>query len=479
VNQRRTTLGKALYINQDPRLYGTFAEIGAGQEVARFFFQAGKASQTIAKTISAYDMTFSDEIYGREKNGRYVCESRLNKMLQKEFDLLPERLAKIRGDHTQFFAFASTVATSSDTSRSCHGWMGLRFQTEANGPTNDVIMHVRMLDRHRLQQQEVLGILGVNLLFAAFYYRQDPDAFLTILTEDIKEGRLSIDLIRFSGPTFHQFDDLFMNLELVRRNLCDAALFGPKHDLLYCGDVLYQKPLLVGRGTFSPPTNTHMEILEKATQQLQADKNLKPLIVCEISLPEAELSSPHLTINEDLRHRIKMLNSLGYHVLISRFPLFFELKSFFRQYTQATVSFVISAVMLEKLFEAKFYQSLTGGLLEGLGRLLDDHTHLYVYPHKTDEVCLTLDTFSISGPEQHVFEYFRKRTWIKELGQCDLANLAIHSSEVRELLQTGKDVSQLLPQTILKYLAAHPIYKTGLEGNTPMTLSTPEKRSTH
>lgn len=458
MNQRRTTLGKALYINQDPTLYGTFAEIGAGQEVARYFFQAGKASQTIAKTISAYDMTFSDEIYGREKNGRYVCESRLHKMLQKEFDLLPERLSKQRGDQTHFFAFASTVATSSDSSR-CHGWIGLRFQTAPHGPTSDVILHVRMLDRHRLQQQEVLGILGVNLLFASFYFRQSPDAFIDVLTEEIKDGRLAIDLIRFSGPAFNLFDDLFVNLELVRRNLCDAALFGPKHDLLYCGDVFYQKPLLVERATFSPPTNTHVEILEKASQQIRNEHKNQPLVVCEISLPEAELSNSHLTLNEDIRHRIKMLNSLGYHVLISRFTLFFELKMFLYQYTHEPMVFAVGASFLEKLFDEKFYASLGGGLLEGLGRLLEDKTSLYVYPHKTDDLCQTLSTFSLQGPEQKIFDYFKQKGWIRELGNCEIAQLSIRSADIRKSLHEGKDVSNLVPAPILKYLSANSLYQ--------------------
>lgn len=457
MTQRRTTIGKALYINQDPNIYGTFAEIGAGQEVARYFFQAGKASQTIAKTISAYDMTFSDEIYGREKNGRYVCESRLEKMLQKEYDLLPERLDKQRGDHTHFFAFASTVATSADTAR-CHGWIGFRFQTAPHAPTSDVIMHVRMLDRHRLQQQEVLGILGVNLMFASLYFRQAPDAFIDILTEDIKEGRLSIDLIRFSGPAFTLFDDLFVNLELVRRNLCDAALFGPKHELLYCGDVFYQKPLLVERATFSPPTNTHVEILEKSCQQIRSEQKIQPMVVCEISLPEAEISQSHLTLNEDIRHRIRMLNALGYHVLISRFALFFELKSFLHQYTREPMGFAVSAVFLEKLFDEKFYQTLSGGLLEGLGRLLEDKTSLYVYPHKTDDLCQTLSTFSLAGPEQKVFDYFKQKGWIRELGNCEMAQLSIRSADIRKSLREGKDVSTLVPPPIVKYLAANNLY---------------------
>lgn len=459
MNQRRTTLGKALYINQDPNLYGTFAEIGAGQEVARYFFQAGKASQTIAKTISAYDMTFSDEIYGRETNGRYVCESRLNKMLQKEFDLLPERLEKTRGDNTHFFSFASTVATGSESQRFCHGWVGLRFQIHPHSPISNVILHIRMLDRHRLQQQEILGILGVNLMFATFYNRQTPDDFLNILVEDIKEGRLSIDLIRFNGPAFAHFDDLMVNLELVRRNLCDATLFGPKHDLLFCGDVLFQKTLVVERATFAPPTNTHLEIIQKAEQQSQKESHQHPLIICELCLPEAESFNPHLSLTEDLRHRIKMINGLGYHALISRFPLYFQLKNYLRLYTKENINFVFSATLLEKLFDLKFYQNLEGGLLEGLALLLDQKTNLYVYPHKDNLQCVTMNSFTINGPEQKILEYFKEKGWLRELGDCELAQLSYHSLDIRNLIHENKLISHQVPNFVLKYIETHKLYR--------------------
>lgn len=458
MNQTRTTLGKALYINQDPNIYGTFAEIGAGQEVARFFFQAGKASQTIAKTISAYDMTFSDEIYGREPHGRYVCESRLDHMLSKEYELLPERLDTQRGDKTRFFAFATTVATSSDANRSCHGWMGVRFQVSPRGPTNDIVMHVRMLDRYRLQQQEVLGILGVNLIFAAFYHRDNPTAFVDTLTEGIKNGRLSIDLIRFKGPDLKIFDDLFMNVELVRRQLCNAAVFGPQNNLLYSGDLFYQKPLMVSRGTFAPPTNTHFEIIEKAQEQILTDQKKAPMVLCEISLPEAENFTPALTLTEDLRHRIKMLNNLGYHVAISRFPLFFELKTFLRQYTSEPIQFVVSAAMLSKLFDDGFYKNLKGGLLEGLGLLLDEETSLYVYPHKTADQCTTMNTFFLGGAEQKIFDYFKEKKWIKELGNCELANLSTQAIDVRKAIMNKEDISSLVPSAIDQYLKKHRLY---------------------
>lgn len=222
------TTGKALKINRDLSRYGAFAEIGAGQEVARHFFQAGKASQTIAKTISAYDMIVSDDIYGKEESGRYVCESRVAKMLTHEYDLLVDRLSETRGAHSRFFTFANTVATaSSNSNKQSHGWMGVRFQSEPGGPCNDIILHVRMLDRHRLQQQEALGVLGVNLLDCAFYHLHSDD-FISHLVSGLKQGQVVIDVIKFSGPDTAHFDVRLMNLQLVHRGLADAILFSPK-----------------------------------------------------------------------------------------------------------------------------------------------------------------------------------------------------------------------------------------------------------
>ena len=213
------TLQKARQINSVARIYGTFAEIGAGQEVARFFFQAGQASKTIAKTISAYDMIYSDEIYGKEKSGRYVCESRVLKMLDKEYSLLHRRLDEARGESTTFFAFANTVATGDGIKKYSHGWMGVRFQTKAKGPANDIILHVRLLDRVRLHQQETLGVLGVNLVHAAFMQSANPQSFITSLVQDLKPGQVAIDFIRVTGPDMAHFNNHLFNLELVRRNL--------------------------------------------------------------------------------------------------------------------------------------------------------------------------------------------------------------------------------------------------------------------
>jgi hypothetical protein len=437
---RHTTLGKALQINQDPQLYGTFAEIGAGQEVARYFFMAGRASQTIAKTISAYDMSFSDEIYGKETSGRYVCESRLIKMLDKEFALLERRLKQKRGNDSLFFAFANTVSTSSDQHKHCHGWMGFRFQTAPNGPFSDVTMHVRMLDKHRLQQQEIIGILGVNLIYASIFKRQSVNNFLDTLIEDIKEGRLAIDLIRFTGEAFTGFNNNRINLELLRRNLSDITFFTPDQRILYVGDELYNKALFIERGSFAPFTNCHLEIINKGMRQFTTDYALKEksvLPLLEINLHENDLDNTptYEHWSEDILARIEMINKLGYHAIVSHFSLYFQLKGFLRHYTNAPLGIAVNASLLEKIFSEAYYKDLSGGLLEGLGLLLDKSTKLYVYPHKTEEICLTTQTLNLPDPQRKIFEYFTYQKLIQDLVNCEQALMAYHSKEVQTLIQ--------------------------------------------
>src|SRR6185312_6389464 len=246
----RTPLAKAFEVNANPAIYGTFAEIGAGQEVARFFFQAGQASQTIAKTISAYDMIYSDEIYGKESNGRYVCESRLLKMLDKEYSLLHRRLDQARGQKTTFFAFANTVATGDQKKKFSHGWLGVRFQAKPLGPHNDIVLHVRLLDKYRLQQQEALGILGVNAVHTAFHAISNASDIIDGLTEGLREGQVSVDFIRLTGPDVAHINNHLLNLELVRRGLSEAILFGPDQKILNVSDELFQKNVLIQRGSY-------------------------------------------------------------------------------------------------------------------------------------------------------------------------------------------------------------------------------------
>ncbi|MBK9321777.1 MAG: hypothetical protein IPM97_02270 [Bdellovibrionaceae bacterium] len=439
---------KAHHINLNPAIYGTFAEIGAGQEVARHFFVAGKASQTIAKTISAYDMTFSDEIYGREPNGRYVCESRLEKMLSHEFNLLQERLSKKRGAQTQFFAFASTVATgSANDKKYCHGWLGVRFQKTPGGESNDIILHVRMQDRHRLQQQEALGILGVNLIDVAFYHSDKTEEIISSLVDDLKQGQIIIDVLRFNGPDLKHINPYLMNLELVRRDLSEAILFSPNKEILQVSDAIYKKALLIQRGTYRPVTNTHLDVLSKGLKHFKNDFKLKDtdcLSLMELTMRNLQTDG---TLDEkDFLDRIETLCSLGQHVLVSNFNLFYRLKTYFRQYTQEPMAIVLGASHLERVFDEARYKDLSGGLLEGLGKLLDIQTKLYVYPHKTDLICLTAKSYFPAPHLRHIYTHFKENNQICDIAGCDEAQIYTHSDQVHEMIvKKNPQWEQLVP----------------------------------
>lgn len=421
-----TAQSKALAVNLDPSIYGAFAEIGAGQEVARFFFLAGKASQTIAKTMSAYDMVVSDEIYGKEESGRYVCESRLKKMLTHEYELLISRLSKVRGDKTKFFSFADTVATAApDSGKQSHGWLGVRFQDQPHAEFSQVILHVRMKDNYRLLQQEALGILGLNLIHTVFFHPNKPKQFLKHLTENLRENQIVIDVIRFQGPAFQEYDEKIINLELVHRGLAEAILFTPQGDIASIGDVVFQKPLLIQRGTFKPVTVTHIDVQKKGLEHLKQDlisQNKKS----DGILPIMELSMHHLQVNGkveeiDFLTRIQALNQLGQYVLISQFYLFFGLKNFLRNYNQEPMALVVGANHLEKLFSEKHYEDLDGGMLEGLGKLLDSETTLYIYPHKTRDLCLTTKSFFPKPHLKNLYQYFIQNKQIVDVSGCDEA----------------------------------------------------------
>lgn len=435
--ETRTTASKALKTNLDLERYGAFAEIGAGQEVARHYFVAGRASQTIAKSMSAYDMTYSDEIYGREKNGRYVCESRLLKMLEKESQLLIRRLDEKRGAQTAFFSFANTVATGTPETPKCHGWMGVRFQAKPRGEFNEVVMHVRMMDRTRLQQQDSLGILGVNLLDAAFYLRKNPEQFLAGLMENLKPGQVVLDVVKFSGPDFAHFDNRRFNLELVRQGFAEAVLFAVDGSILSVADAVYGKPLLIQRGTFRPLTVSHVDVLNKGLQQLKREapaegtKKTDPMTLLEMVM-HAGTKAKEL---DDFLQRVDLAATCGYPVLVSNFKLYYQLKRFFRKHTQQPLALVVGASKLDGVFDEKHYQDLEGGLPEGMGKLLDDNTKLYVYPHKTPLTCMTAKLYRPVAPVDRIYDFFFKKGQITDIAGCDESLEYKHSDEVRRKIE--------------------------------------------
>jgi hypothetical protein len=458
----QTTRNKALAINKDECFYGSFAEIGAGQEVARHFFQAGLASQTIAKSMSAYDKAFSDSIYG--KGSRFVSEDRLMKMLAHEFSLLQERLPE-RAKTTCFFSFANTVATSShEEVPTCHGWMGIRFQKRAGGPTNDIVIHVKMLDRLRLQQQEALGILGVNLVYAAAKLVDKSGAELVAsLLDNLSRDRIEINFIRLTGPDVEHIDNRLLSLELVRQDITRAVLFSPKGESLTLADTLYKKHVLVQRGKFRPVTLTNEKILENGLAQFQKDLNIKSQdIVVLMEMTMTQLKSGDDVDKKDFLDRVDTLGALGHYVLISNFPLFAQLHIEIRRFTDQFICMVLGAAALDGLFDKKFYDTYPGGILSAFGHLFDDKTRLYVFPYKTDTSCTTAATFSPGSELSYLYRHLLHNKSIMDMQDCDHVDTSLHSEQVRKLLAAGNPKwEELVPTKVRELIRKRKLFGFG------------------
>jgi hypothetical protein len=386
-----TTNRKALTINLDETKYGTFAEIGAGQEVARHFFQAGGAAGTVAKSISAYDMKFSDAIYG--KSARYVSRERLGLMVEHEYELLLERLKAVRGDHSAFFVFANTVAARNfKGTNECHGWMGIRFQAEPNAPPSDIVMHVRMWDKENVLQQQALGVIGVNLIYGAFYYLTDQDKFIQSLADNLTLDRIEVDMINFTGPQFVNVDNRLMSLKLVEYGLTNAVMFNPDGAVMQPSEVLHKKAIVVERGSFRPVTFVNDDMLKCALAQfLQEPAVLGRDVIVLMELTMHSLLSSGNIDHEDFLARVDTLAAIGYNVLISNYFEFFRLTSYFRRFTKEMVGVVMGINNLLEIFNEKYYDNLEGGILESVGRLFKASTKLYVYPMRKsayDRYCL-------------------------------------------------------------------------------------------
>jgi hypothetical protein len=443
----QTTLEKALDINTDPKLYGTFAEIGAGQEVARQFFQAGKASQTIALTISAYDMTYSDIIYGKEKSGRYVCDSRLKHMLEKEYEKLIKRLNDVRGSKTTFFAFADTVATASKNS---HGWMGVKFQHKVGAEASEVRLHVRLLDRQRLLQQENLSKLGVNLIHSCFYKTADSVDFTQSIFDQLKRGSIAVDAIHFEGPAFAKFDPLYVNISLIQLGWSDAIFINTNGSVENTGDALWDKNIFIQRASYKPVTMTHLDIASRGVKHFENEFKLKPsevTTIFEFTL-DNRLKNEKVSV-EDAIQKVKMILALNLPVLITSFPLFYEMKEFIRLASNKPLAIVIGATHLDKLFDENFYSDLGGGLMEGMGKLLDKLTRLYIYPHKTKDICLLTKSYFPKPAIKHIYAHFIENKFIQDIAGCDEIQEFMHSKDIIKMIKAKKtDWKKYVPTAI-------------------------------
>lgn len=439
-----TTRQKALHINIEERDYGVFAEIGAGQEVARWFFKVGGAAGTIAKTMSAYDMKVSDAIYGPAE--RYVSRQRLGDMLDHEYRLLTERLATTRGATTRFFVCANTMAARGYKKMDeCHGWMGILFQDEPGASPSQILVHVRMLDKDNLQQQEAIGVFGVNLVYGALYIYPDPIALLGSLLDNLTRDRVEVDMIKFSGPAFAGTDNRIMSLELVRQGLTDAAMFTADGEVVQAAEILYKKPILVERGSFRPVTRVTLDMLDCAQAQFVQEPEVHgkaPVVLFEMTLKN--LTDSGTIDHRDFLDRVDLAGSLGKTVLISNFAEFYRLAGYLFRYTRERIGLVMGVPTLKELFDEKYYADLDGGILESFGRLFRNGLKLYVYPMRdpASGAMISAGNLVVAPNLRHLYSHLMESLCIQGLRDIDDRCLPILSRDVLAKIRAGDSTWQ-------------------------------------
>ncbi len=430
---------KALEINLDDRVYGAFAEIGAGQEVARYFFQVGAAAGTIAKTMSAYDKTVSDEIYGVEPKGRYVCQSRLYKMLQHEYDLMEHRLRATR-PRQNFFAFADTVtAINFSKTNKGDGWLGLRFQLRADGPTNDVAIHVRLLDRDNRLQQQAVGVLGVNLIYGCSRFHQAPETLLQSLMDNL-HGRVMIDMVQFDGPDFEQVDNRLACLWVVKNKLSDVAIFGPDGRSLHSSEFLYKKSILLARGSYRPPTLVQRDMIRNAYIQFRHEQDVeadRTFFLTEITLDNLRADGE---LNErDFLDRAELLCALNQTVVISNFVQHKKLIAYFTDYRVPKIGLVLGARKLQHIVRETYEQN-PDNLLGAFGELFLRNVRFYAYPALMDgsKTLLTSRTIEVPHAIHFLYDHLLENRNIVDMQNFNPYILGIFHTRVLRMIQQGE-----------------------------------------
>lgn len=432
------TREKALRVNINDSVYGSFAEIGAGQEVVRWFFQAGGAAGTVAKSISAYDMSISDTIYGDCK--RYVARERLESMLHKEYSLNVERLSEKRGDDTAFFAFADTVSARNFAgTNDCHAWMGIRFQTEPGAEHSQIVMHVHMRDSSNASQQDAIGMAGVNLVYGACFLADKPEELLASLMEGLSTERMEIDMIEFSGAAFEQVDNRIMSLRLVQQGFTGAAMFAADGTVLQAGEYLRKQSVVVHRGRFRPLTHVNLDVLHCAEKKFSEDHpQTNPLALMEITMHQ--LSADGDVCLEDFISRVDVLAATGHAVLISDFLEFDALAHYLRGCNVARIALAIGMDTAGKLF-ADVKDTACGGLLETMGRLIGSDLSLYIYPmllEETGEVHTVRD-LKLSHNSHQLLSYLMGVGSVQALDNYDPEVLHIHSPHVLKYIAANDE----------------------------------------
>ncbi|KAA5535243.1 TonB-dependent receptor [Paenimyroides baculatum] len=463
-DQKQALSDKTLKINLNKNIYGSFSEIGAGQETARHFFRAGAASRTIAKAMSAYDKQFSDAIYTTEPDGRYVTENRLHKMLDHEVKLLEERLDHTENPKRIYFSYANTVATIDFAKKfKGHGWVGIRFQNEAGGEFNEIIIHIQFKENDVLQQQRTLGTLGVNLIYGAFYQYHDPKKLIYNLYDHLDKDQLEIDTINFSGPAFKNVDNRLMSLFLVKNGMADAVMFGPNGQNILPANTLFRKNVLLLRGSFRPVTIVNINMYQKSLNQFLSKNQLsidKTAVIFEITLNN--LLALGEVDEQDFLDRAELLCALGHTVMISNFKEYFKAVDYIWNYSQEKIALTIGIPSLIEIFDAKHYTNLPGGLFEGLGRLFKHGLEIYVYPFLNEkEDVITAENIELHDETMKpIYNYFKQRDQIIDIENFELKNLKIFSHKVLKKIQENDDSWESdVPETVATLLKENQLFR--------------------
>ena len=458
---------KALKINLNENIYGTFAEIGAGQETVRQFFRVGGASGTIAKSLSAYDKDFSDAIYGIEDDKRYVTQNRLKKMLVQETNLIEKRIVREKHPDKMFFCYANTVATIDFAKKfKGHGWVGVRFQIDPNDDYNEIVLHLRFKENIARQQQETLGILGTNLIYNAFYKYHTPKKIIQYLYDNLEEGQLEIDTINFSGPVFKNVDNRLMSLELVKNGLTEAVMFGPDGNNLLPAAVLYKKNILALRGRFRPVTKVnedmYVQSLKLFLQEKKVEKN-NTIVIFEITL--ADLENKGAIDERDFMDRARLLASLDETVLISNYKEYYRLVEYFAMYTTKKIGLCMGVNNLIEVFDPKYYIKLSGGILEAFGKLFFKKLKVYLYPViSEDGEIITSENLKVHPRIKELYKFFKFNGRIEDVKGYNADSLKIHSNEVLEDIQNNNTGwEKMLPKSVASKIKKQKLF--GYKGN--------------
>jgi hypothetical protein len=456
-------------MNLAAKWYGSIAEIGGGQEVARWFFNAGGAAGTVAKTISAYDTAISDGIYGTAK--RYVSRERLDAMLENEFAHVSRQLAQNHGDRKCFFAFANTVATRRFQSPGHgRGWIGIRFQTRPHEEPSQITLHAHLLDTMAEREQDALGVLGINLIYGALLGHERPLELISGLMDDLSRERVEIDMVKFSGPAFTQVDNRLMSLQLVELGFTDAAMFTSAGEVVQPSEVLYKKPILVHRGTFRPATNLTLDVLERARELFLKEPGVAghdPVIVAEMTL-HSLIPGPEVG-HSDFLARAEILGELGFDVLVSRFAAYYEVTEYLAGYTDRPIGLAIGLPALRKIADEEFYPHLSGGVLEAVGRLYKKSVKLFVYPSRDGESgqIQLFDDIVLPPPWQHLHDLLRELGRMKSIDSFNEMWLCTKSTDVLEMIENNDPSWEtLVPPKVAALIKSKNLFRTAAAGRT-------------